>query len=370
MRRFLELLERFDWTLLIAAITLAAIGIVAIYGIGTSRDPIDLFPFYKQFAVTLVGLVMVFGFILIDYRHLRSYSFFIYLAGAFLLLLVLILGHTVNSTQGWFRLGSLSFQPVEIAKMTLVIYLAAFFMRAGHRRLTWRAFGLSACPTLIYVVLVMLQPDFGSAMILLALWGAMVLFAGLPRKAWIILPLALIVISAILWSFIFKPYQRERILTFIHPKTADVLGANYNATQARIAIGSGGIFGKGVGEGSQARLRFLPEAATDFMFAVIGEELGFLGVTIVLGLFLLMLYRYLRVAYEAEDDFASLLLIGLAAIFLVHVVVNAGMNLGVMPITGIPLPFVSAAASYLAVAFLSIGLAESIAARRRRKVVE
>ncbi len=369
MRRFLELLERFDWTLLTGALTLAAVGIVAIYGIGTSRDPIDLFPFYKQFTVTLIGLALVFGLIFLDYRHYRSYSFIIYLIGGFLLLAVLVFGHSVNSTEGWFRLGSLSFQPVEIAKIALVIYLSALFVRRGQRRLNWKTFGLGACATLVYVGLVMLQPDFGSAMILIAIFGILSLFAGLPRRAWIILPLVITAASAIIWTVGLKPYQRERILTFLHPNV-DTRGASYNATQARIAIGSGGVFGKGIGEGSQARLRFLPEAATDFMFAVLGEELGLVGVAVILGLFLLIFYRYIRLAYESEDDFAALLLVGLSAILLVHVVVNAGMNLGVMPVTGIPLPFLSAAASYLLVAFFSIGIAQSVATRRRGNAVE
>ncbi|MDO8584010.1 MAG: FtsW/RodA/SpoVE family cell cycle protein [bacterium] len=364
MRRFLDLIERFDWVLIVSALTLAAIGIVAIYGIGTSRDPVDLFPFYKQFIVTLMGIGIVFGFVLTDYRHLRSYSFILYLAGGALLLLVLLVGRTVNSTQGWFRIGSLSFQPVELAKIILATYLAAFFARQGHKRLPWRVFLVSGAATLMYVLLVMLQPDFGSAMILVAIWGFMAIFAGLPRRAWYVLPAVALAVGGLLWTVGLKPYQKARILTFIQPQT-DVRGDSWNATQARIAIGSGGLFGKGIGEGSQARLRFLPEAATDFMFAVLGEELGLAGVTVVLGLFFIILYRFIKLARESHDDFAALLLVGTGSIFLVHVVVNAGMNLGVMPITGIPLPFLSAAASYLLVAFFCIGIAESIAVRRR-----
>ncbi len=369
MRRFLELLEHFDWALLTFAVTLAAIGLVAIYGIGTSRDPIDLLPFYKQFAVTVIGLGMVFGFLFIDYRHLRSYSFILYLSGIAILFLVLLIGRTVHATQGWFRLGNLSFQPVELAKVFLTIYLAAFYARLGHRRLSWRIFLMSGGATLVYVCLVLLQPDFGSAMILVAIWCILSLFAGLPRRVVWILPLVGVVLGAGVWMFGLKPYQRARFNTFLHPQ-ADTQGASYNAMQARIAIGSGGLFGKGIGEGSQARLRFLPEAATDFMFAVLGEELGLLGVTLILSLFVLMLVRFVRLAYESEDDFAALLLIGLAGIFLIQVLVNAGMNLGLMPITGIPLPFLSSASSYLLVAFFAIAIAESVAARRRSGFIE
>ena len=169
-----------------------------------------------------------------------------------------------------------------------------------------------------------------------------------------------------MWNFGLKPYQRDRLTTFMNPQS-DQRGSGYNAAQARIAIGSGGLLGKGIGEGSQARLRFLPEAATDFIFAVVGEELGYVGLTLTLGLFLLIIYRFLRLAYDSEDDFAALMLIGLGSILLIHVFVNGGMNLGVMPITGIPMPFLSAAASYLVVTFVSIGFAESVAMRRRSK---
>ncbi len=366
MKRFLHLLERFDWILLTAALTLAALGLIAIYGIGISQEQENLFTFYKQFVGVAIGITGVFTLVFVDYRYLRSFGFIAYLCGIGLLILVLVLGHTINGTQGWFRLGGLSFQPVELAKITLAIYLAALFSRLSHGQLSWRNFALSGCATFIYVGLVMLQPDFGSAMVLIAIWGIMAMFAGLPKWAWIIIPVVAVLMGGALWSFGLKPYQRDRVISFLNPEL-DPRGTGYNAAQALIAIGSGGWFGKGIGEGSQARLRFLPEAATDFIFAVLGEELGFVGLTIVLALFIVIIYRYLRIAYDSEDDFASLLLVGLGSIFVIHVVVNAGMNLGVMPITGIPMPFISAAASYLVVAFMSVGLAESVASRRLQR---
>ena len=364
MRRFFSLFERFDWTLLTAALTLTAIGLVAIYGIGVSQEPAGLFPFYKQLVAGLLGLIVMLALVFIDYRHLRSLSLLAYLGGAGLLVLVLVFGQTIRGTQGWFRVGGLSFQPVEIAKIALTLYLAALFARRAHGRLSWSLLGLSACATFAYAGLVLLQPDFGSAMIMIAIWGVMALFTGLPRRAWIILPLVALVAGGLVWSVGLKPYQRARLVSFLHPEK-DPRGSSYNAAQARIAIGSGGLLGKGLGAGSQARLRFLPEAATDFIFAVIGEELGFIGVGVVLGLFMLMLYRYIHLAGQSRDDFAALFLIGLAATFFIHVVVNAGMNLGIMPITGIPLPFLSAAASYLTVTFISVGCAESVAVRRQ-----
>lgn len=364
MARLWEYLERLDWTLLAATFTLAAVGLVAIYGIGVSQEPADLFLFHKQFVTFGIGVAIIATLIFLDYRHLRSYGLMLYLFGALLLLGVLFFGVRINATQGWFRIGTLSFQPVEIAKVTLAIYLAAFFVRRGRGRLSWPTFGISFVATAAYAALVLFQPDFGSAMVLFLIWGIMALFAGLPRYAWIILPLVLLTTAGIVWNFTLQDYQRERIESFLDPER-DPRGAGYNAIQARIAIGSGGWFGKGIGEGSQARLRFLPAAATDFIFAVVGEELGLAGIIFVFFLFGLILVRFIRLGYDSEDDFAALMLVGVGAVFLVHVMVNAGMNLGLMPITGIPMPFLSAAASYMLVVFVCVGLAESVAVRRR-----
>jgi rod shape determining protein RodA len=364
MQRLIERFGRVDWTLSAAAITLTSVGLVALYGISISQTPADLFLFHKQFATFIIGLLLVLGLIFLDYRYLRSYGLVLYIIGAVLLISVLFFGVTVNNTRGWFRLGALSFQPVEIAKITLVIYLSALFSRKSHKKLTWNIFGISFLATLVYAALVLLQPDFGSAMVLFVIWGALALFAGLPKHAWLIIPIAVMGLGGLTWSYALKPYQQARIESFINPEL-DPRGSGYNAIQARIAVGSGGWFGKGIGEGSQARLRFLPASATDFIFAVIGEELGFFGITFILGLFLLMIYRFIRLGFESEDEFASLMLIGLGSVLLVHMIVNAGMNLGIMPITGIPMPFLSAAASYLLVTFLAVGLAQSVAVRRR-----
>lgn len=364
MRFLLDYFERLDWVLLTAAMTLTAIGLVAIYGIGISQEPSNLFLFYKQVTVLAIGVLAIAGLVVLDYRHLRSISLYVYLGGAALLLLVAVFGVTVNNTTGWFRIGSLSFQPVEIAKVALTIYLSAFFVRRGRGRLSWATFGISFAATTFYAGLILMQPDFGSAMVIYLIWGAMAAFAGLPRRAWVILPLVLSVSGLLVWNFGLKEYQHQRIESFLNPDL-DPRGFGYNAIQARIAIGSGGLFGKGIGEGSQARLRFLPAAATDFIFAVVGEEMGFAGLLVVFSLFVMLLVRMLKIGYESEDDFAVLLLVGLGAIFLIHLFVNAGMNLGIMPITGIPMPFLSAAASYMLVVFLCIGLTESVAVRKR-----
>jgi len=365
MKRWFGMYARYDWALLFSAAALTGIGLLAIYGIGISRNAGDLFQLKKQIFAAVFGLLVALAAPFLDYRRIRSLALPIYLGGAAMLTLVLVMGTTARNAGRWFVIGPLSFQPVEVAKVLLAIFLAAYFARHAHKRLTWTTFLGSAVGMALYVGLVLMQPDFGSAMVLIALWLAAVVFCGLPRHAWWILLVGVAGVSVLLWSFGLKEYQRDRITSFINP-AADPYGASYNVAQARIAIGSGGWFGKGIGEGSQARLRFLPEASTDFMFAVLGEELGFVGLSVVLVIFGFLLYRLVRIGMEADDAFAGILLVTIAAFIVFHLVINAGMNLGLMPVTGIPLPFLSAAASSIVVLFCTIGIAESIAVHGRR----
>jgi len=365
MKRWLSLYARYDWSLFFSAVALTAIGLLAIYGINISAGTADFFQLKKQFFAATLGVVLALAAPLVDYRRIRSLALPLYLLGGGILASVLVIGTTARNAGRWFVLGPVSFQPVEVGKVLLAIFLAAYFARHAHKRLTWTAFTGSALGMAGYLALVLMQPDFGSGMVLVAIWLAAVIFCGLPRHAWWILLLTALISAPLIWMFALHPYQRDRITSFIHP-TADVYRSAYNVTQARIAIGSGGWFGKGIGEGSQARLRFLPEASTDFMFAVLGEELGFVGLSVVLLIFGFMLYRLMKIALDAEDAFAGILLVMIASFITFHLLINAGMNLGIMPVTGIPLPFLSAAASSVVVMFMTIGIAESIAVHGRR----
>ena len=365
MKRWLTLYTRFDWGLLLAVLTLSAIGLLAIYGMNVSRGATDFFQLKKQVIAVLLGLAAVLLIPLLDYRHIRSFSLPLYLATAAVLFAVLVIGTTSRNAGRWFVVGSFSFQPVELAKLSLAVFLAGYLGRHAHKRLSWVALAGSGVATALYVGLVLLQPDFGSAMVLVVMWLAAILFCGLPRHAWWIMLVSLVAVSALVWTVGLRQYQKDRITSFLDP-SVDPLGTSYNVTQARIAIGSGGFFGKGIGEGSQARLRFLPEASTDFMFAVLGEELGFTGIVFILGVFGYLLYQLLHIARQSDDAFAGLALVLIAAFILCHVIVNAGMNLGLLPVTGIPLPFLSAAASSVVIMYLTIGFAESIAVHGRR----
>lgn len=335
------------------------------YGIGISRGgTAGLFSFQKQLVAILIGFMAIVGLIWVDYRQIRSLSLLVYGFGAALLLGVLPFGQTVRGTRGWFVIGGLSFQPVEVAKVCLVIFLASYLVRFVHERLPWHAIAGSFVAAMGYAGLVLLQPDFGSAMVILALWGAMILFIGLPWR--VILTFALIagIIGTLLWIFGLDDFQKKRLIVFLDP-AADTRGAGYNVRQAAIAIGSGGLLGKGIGEGSQARLRFLPEASTDFTFAVIGEELGFLGIGFIFVMYGLLFFRLYRIACDAEDDFAAIVIFGIGVILLIHITINAGMNMGVMPVTGVPLPFISGASSFLVAVLIAMGIVESVAVHRR-----
>jgi len=364
--RLSSVVVRFDWILLLSALALTSVGLVVMYGIGVSRPDIGTFLFEKQTVAAAIGLAFVAGFaFLLDYRQLRGLGIPVYLAGAALLVGVLLFGKTINGTRGWYEFGILSFQPVEVAKACLIAALASYLVRYAHGRLPWKAIVGSAVITFGYVGLVLLQPDVGSALVMVTIWAAMIVFVGIPWRTFLIMALAAVLAAVLAWSFVLQPFQKDRFLAFFDP-SHDARGAGYNVTQARIAIGSGGLFGKGIGEGSQSRLRFLPEAATDFTFAVVGEELGFVGVLFVLGCFAVLFRRFTTVARNAEDDFAALLIVGASAFLLIHVTVNAGMNLGVMPVTGIPIPFLSAASSFVLATYLCLALAESIAVHRRQ----
>ena len=350
---------RFDWFVFIFACSLATIGLLMIYGIDAARGSGDLFQFKKQLLAVCIGFITTLFISLVDYRQLRNYALAIYVGGLGMLALALPFGTTNVNGGKWFVIGSLSFQPVEIAKVILVLFLAAYISKFSRGRMSWLVFIGSGLTTFLYALLILMQPDFGSAMVLIASWMAIVLFCGLPKHAWWILGVGALIVAIGVWNFGLKPYQKDRITSFIHP--TDKLGSAYNVNQANIAFGSGGWLGKGVGEGTQARLRFLPESSNDFIFAVIGEELGFFGVCVVLILFGLLFRGVIRIAKNSGDGFAGIMLIGFVAIIAFHVLINAGMNVGIMPVTGIPLPFLSAAASSVVAMFICMGLVESVA---------
>jgi len=358
----MENLRKFDWILFLAVFLLFCFGLAAIYSVSLGSGSPDFNDFKKQIVFGVIGLAILFIFGLANYTAWRVYSRIIFSLVFILLMFVLLFGATVHGTKGWFLIYGLGFQPVELAKVALIILLAKFFSNRLQRFQVGKHIIVSLALCLLLALPVLFQPDLGSAMILFGIWFVLLALTGIKFKFFLLLFLIFVIIAVASWGFILKDYQKDRIMVFLNPQN-DPLGGGYNVSQSIIAIGSGKFFGRGLGFGSQSQLKFIPETKTDFIFAVIAEELGFLGVFIILGLWGLIFYRLMRIAKRARDDFGLFLVLGIMSLFLLHLVINIGMNMGVTPVMGISLPFLSYGGSFLVVSLSLIGIAESVAVR-------
>lgn len=354
--------KNFDWILFFSVILLCLLGLAAIYSVALSKTEADFFNFEKQIASLIIGVILIFIIASSNYRLLKNYTRLIYLIGFILLIGVLFLGETIRGTTGWFAVGPLNFQPAEIAKICLLVLTANFLSERSGVHFNTRQFIAISVLGAAYVGLVVLQPDLGSAGILFFLWLGLLIFGKIRKRYLLILFLIFIILGTSAWSFGLQDYQKERVLTFLD-QGRDPLGQGYNVTQSVIAIGSGGVFGRGLGFGSQSQLKFLPESQTDFIFAVIAEELGLVGIGLILGLFAIVFWRLFKIAQRAHDDFSLFLVLGVSLLLFIQVGMNAAMNLGMFPVTGITLPFLSYGASSLLVFLVLIGVAQSIAMR-------
>ncbi len=347
--------KKTDWTLFIASMFLVFFGLAAIYSVALGQGSGQFINFQKQIIWTMIGLTAMFLISNIDYHYWRRWSWVIYLLSLILLILVLTpLGSVVKGTRGWFSLGFMNFQPVEIMKVSIILVLAdvcSRYVRRVHR--LWQTL-LLGLVVFLPLGLVVLQPDFGSAMMLFSIWFASFFF--ISKKNWHI---ALILIFVGAWFFLFQDYQKARVMTFIDP-SLDPLGSGYNVRQSIIAVGAGRVLGRGLGFGSQSQLKFIPESQTDFIFAVIAEELGFFGVVMLLIFFGIIFYRLYRISVRAPDDFGMFVGLLLLTIIFVQVFINVGMCLGLLPVTGIPLPFVSYGGSFLISIMLLMGVVQNI----------
>ncbi len=350
--------QRWDKLMVAAIFLLMVFSLVVIYSLTFSLES-SRFIFYKQLAVFVIGIILFIYFSSRSYNSWRNLGWFSYFLALFLLIAVLLFGQEVRNIRAWFVVGPISFQPVEIVKVLAIIFLASFFSRWQSTMSAWGRVAQSGILIGLLVFLIIKQPDWGSALLLLSIWGVLILF--LPLKKWHIVSMIVIIVSLSIFSFLFvlKDYQRQRIINFINP-TIDPLGSGYQSTQVKIAIGAGGLLGRGLGRGTQTQLRFLPEAHTDFIYAVIAEELGWLGAVTILVLFFIICLRLLYWAKIARTDFGTFLALGTLVYILAQATVNIGMNLGLLPITGIPLPLLSAGGSSLLAVFMALGIAHSI----------
>lgn len=355
--------RRFDWVLTISTLLLVAIGLVVLYGITLSQDQPDWGNLTRQLLAAGIGLAAAVIITLTDYQWLRTAARPIYIGGVVLALAVLIFGATIRGTTGWFRLGLASFQPVELIKIVVIVFLAWYLSRQPRPLNRLPVIITSGLGVLIFFVLTILQPDLGSALVLFLIWLGLFLIIGLQPYQWLLLMGTELVVATIAWFFLLAPYQQDRLRTFLDP-AADPLGSGYNVTQSMIAIGSGGLTGAGLSFGSQSQLKFLPEAHTDFVFAVLAQEFGLLGVTLVLGLFAVLMTRLVRLSRRCRDDFALFLVLGVLVMIFVQLTMNVAMNLGLAPVTGVTLPLVSYGGSSLVILLASIGICQSVYARQ------
>lgn len=348
----------YDWILILLVVVLTAIGFAAIYSIDLSKGT-TLTYLPTQATSFFIGLVLLFVMSRIHSSVFFASAKWWYVASLLLLILVLFFGSNVHGTTGWFRFGGLSFQPVEFVKISLIIWLAYLISRQGRKFERWQFWASTGFFTFLAVGLIMLQPDLGSSLVLLAIWFFLIVIAGAKKLHILFITIFLTVGFLIGWNFLFKDYQKDRFISFLDP-SADPLGSGYNIIQSMIAIGSGKIFGRGLGFGSQSQLHFLPEAQTDFIFAVVAEELGFVGVVIVLALFFLLIARLIYLANRCKDDFSAYIILGASLLILIQILINIGGAMSILPVTGVTLPFLSYGGSSLLINFLLIGLVQSV----------
>lgn len=355
--------KSFDWVIIGAVVFLLCLGLLTIY---SSLYPANTLNFRKQLSFSLLGLALMFIIgSLVNYRVFKNklaLTILFYIISVALLVGVLVLGPKIRGSSSWFSLGALSFQPVELVKLALILLLARLFSRRFREIGRGYLVVISAAYVGLPSILIMLQPDLGSLLVVIGIWLGMMFLAGVKKRHLFLILMLGLLFLVLSWSFALKPYQKERVLTFIDPE-GDPLGSGYNIIQSTIAIGSGRVFGKGLGYGTQSQLNFLPEQHTDFIFASIAEEWGFVGVLFLMSLFGILFLRLIKLSYRCQDNFAKLFIGGVIIMLLLHLFINVGMNLGIFPITGIPLSFISYGGSNLVVTLVALGFVQSMKVR-------
>ena len=354
-----KIYDEIDWLLVLFILPIISAGLVTMKSFTPLENAGEFFN--KQVIWILVGFAVFFIFSFIDFRFLKRTDVlvFLYLFASLVLLTLFAFGNVSNGAKSWFNFGFFSFQPVDMMKLVLVLILAKYFSRRHVEIRDIKHIFISGFYAFVPFVLVLFQPDFGSAMIIFFIWLGMVLVSGISKTHLFAVFVFGAIIFASFWFLIFAPYQKARIVNFLNP-LADIHGSGYNAFQSTIAVGSGEITGKGLGFGTQSRLKFLPQPQTDFVFAAYAEEWGFVGSFLILLLYTAIIWRILHSATFGAYNFEILFGLGVAIFFMSHILINIGMNLGLMPVTGIPLPFMSYGGSHLFFEFASLGILMSM----------
>jgi rod shape determining protein RodA len=359
MKEILINLKKLDWVLIFSIFLLSIFGLFSIYSTSFSRG--DFSNFKKQIFFLFLGFFLMLLFSFLDWRSLREETNLILFL--YFLLLILLLGlypfaPHIRGIKKWYKIWIFTFDPFEFLKIVLIILLAKFFSKKHVEIYRISPILLSAIYVFLPAILLFFQPDLGSVLILISLWIGMLIVSGMKIRHFLFLIFIFFIAFLFSWHFFLFDYQKARILNFLFPR--DPLGVGWSQNQAKIAIGSGGIFGKGFKKGSQTQLLFLPEPQTDFIFAAIAEEFGLAGVSFLLFLFSLIILRLREIALNSKTNFQRLFVVGYSICLIVQVFINIGMNLGLLPIIGIPLPFVSYGGSSLISNFIGLGIVQSI----------
>lgn len=351
--------KKLDWILIVTVFLLVAIGLLSIYSSSLAKG--DFLNLKKQIIFLIISFFLMIFFSFFDWRIFRenpSLILFLYFFCLISLIGLFFFAPEIKGAKGWYKLGPISIDPIEFTKIILIILLAKYFSmrhvemyRIGHIL-------ISGLYLIIPAILIFFQPDLGSVLILVILWVGILIISGIKIRHFLILSFLSLLILILIWSFFLKDYQRQRIISFFQPRI-EPLGTSWSGIQAKIAIGAGSISGQGIGKGSQVQLGFLPEPQTDFIFSAIAEEMGMLGIGFVFFLFSLLVWRILKIAMSSQFNFPRLFASGLAILLVSQIFIHMGMNLGILPIIGIPLPLISYGGSSLISNFISLGILQS-----------
>ncbi len=349
-------LRRIDLLILIPALLIALAGLVTMH----ASAEVNIY-FEHQIIWIALSVVVFVLFSLLDFRFLRRRNTIValFLIVTLSLIAIFIFGETVKGATSRFNLGAFAVQPSDPAKLMIIALLAKYFTRRHIEIAHLRHILVSGAYAFIVFALILVQPDFGSAIMIFFIWLGMLLVAGISKKHLLLVFVVGAVAASGMWSFGLHDYQKDRVLTFLHP-LQDLHGTGYNAYQSMIAVGSGEFLGKGIGYGTQSKLRFLPEYQTDFIFASYAEEWGFVGVVILFALFAMLIWRIIVVANLGASNFETLFSVGVAVLFIAHFTVHIGMNMGLLPVTGVTLPFMSYGGSHLLTEFAALGIVNAM----------
>ena len=355
--RFVKKQRYLDLPLIASMLLLLFAGISSIYSTSLSNE--NLSAFWKQLFFLFTGITLFFFFSFFDYHTLAKANRFFYVLLVFTLIYLLIFGADIRGGRRWLNLGFTQIQVAEFAKVIVLLGLSRLLYTKRGQINSWFTLFWSFAYAALPAFLVLIEPDFGSAMIILGLWISLVIISPIKKRHLLIIFLVFVLSSGLAWKYFLKDFQKDRIMVFINPEL-DPKGRGYNVKQATIAVGSGQVWGRGLAKGLQTQNKFLPESKTDFIFAATAEEYGFVGSMTILGLYFFLLYRLLEIFKNAKDDLGMYIVAGVFFYILLHTLINLGMNIGILPVTGIPLPFFSAGGSSLISVLIALGIAENV----------